>query len=143
LFTGAAVAAYAQAAVYNVRLSNFRIDGLPAQIRANVPLQFNATSTGFPHNIAIEGMGRDLRPATPNLMDGQSGTVNHPALQPGTYVIYCPVGQHRANGMQVTVTAVAGATALPATGGAALPLGLAGAGLASAAAGIALRRRMR
>jgi LPXTG-motif cell wall-anchored protein len=51
------------------------------------------------------------------------------------------VGQHRANGMVMTITAVAGPAALPATGGAALPLGLAGAGLASALAGIVLRRR--
>jgi LPXTG-motif cell wall-anchored protein len=72
-----------------------------------------------------------------------AGTINFPALQPGTYALFCPVGQHRANGMEVriTVAAAAPAAGLPATGGAAVPLGLAGAGLAGAAAGLVLRRR--
>jgi plastocyanin len=141
LFTGAAVAAFAQAATYNAMLSNFRIDGVPAQVRAGAPLAFNARAMGFPHNLAIDGNGVDLRPTTPNLMDGQSGTITFAALQPGTYTLYCPVGQHRANGMSMTIMAVASPSTLPRTGGAALPLGLAGAGLATAIAGIVLRRR--
>jgi hypothetical protein len=81
-------------------------------------------------------------------MDGQMGTVTYPALQPGTYNLYCPVGMHRANGMNVVFTVVAAGN-LPATGrfggasGAALPAGLALAGLASAGAGIYLRLRRR
>jgi plastocyanin len=144
LFTGAAVTAMAQAAqTFNVRLSNFMIAGAPAQVRAGTPLVFNATANGLPHNLAIDGNGVELRPSTPNIMDGQSGTVTFPALQPGTYTLYCPVGMHRANGMQTTLTVVA-ASNLPATGGLAgtvLPAGLALAGFASAGAGVFLRRR--
>ena len=72
---------------------------------------------GLPHNLAIEGSGVMLPAPGPNLMDGQSGAINFAALQPGTYTLYCPVGMHRANGMQTTLTVVAGP--LPATGGAA------------------------
>jgi plastocyanin len=144
LFTGAAVAAMAQAAqTFSVRLSNFTIAGAPAQVRAGTPITFNASSTGLPHNLAIDGSGVDLRPSTPNLMDGQSGAITFPALQPGTYSLYCPVGMHRANGMQTTLTVVAAGN-LPATGGfagTALPAGLALAGLATAGAGVLLRRR--
>jgi plastocyanin len=144
LFTGAAVTAFGQAAqTFNVRLSNFTIAGAPSQIRAGTPITFNASAMGFPHNLAIDGNGVELRPSTPNIMDGQSGTVTFPALQPGTYALYCPVGMHRANGMNVAFTVVA-AGALPATGGfggAAVPAGLALAGLVSAAAGVYLRRR--
>jgi LPXTG-motif cell wall-anchored protein len=43
--------------------------------------------------------------------------------------------------MSMTIMAVASPSTLPRTGGAALPLGLAGAGLATAIAGIVLRRR--
>jgi hypothetical protein len=64
---------------------------------------------------------------------------------PGTYALFCPVGQHRQNGMEVPLTVVAGAPTLAAAGSAAgapaLPLGLAGAGLAAGATGVALRRR--
>jgi LPXTG-motif cell wall-anchored protein len=140
LLTGAAVAAYAQAQQFSVQLSNFVIAGAPAQVRAGQPLVFNVTSQGFPHNLAIDGNGVDLRPSTPNLQN-TSGTINFPALQPGTYNLFCPVGMHRQNGMEVRFTVVAGASALPATGGAAVPAGLALAGLASGAAGILLRRR--
>jgi plastocyanin len=143
LFTGAAVTAFAQAQSFNVRLSNFTIAGAPAQVRAGAPITFNATSSGLPHNLAIEGSGVMHPPSGPNLMDGQSGARTFPALQAGTYTLYCPVGMHRANGMQTTLTVVAAST-LPATGGAAgaaVPVGLALAGLGSAAAGLFLRRR--
>jgi len=144
LFTGAAAAAMAQAAqAFNVQLSNFMIAGAPAQVRAGAPITFNATANGLPHNLAIDGNGVDLRPSTPNLTDGQSGAITFAALQPGTYTLYCPVGMHRANGMQTTLTVVA-ASNLPATGGlagSALPAGLALAGFASAGAGVLLRRR--
>lgn len=146
LLGGAAVTALAQAAqAFNVHLMNFVIQGAPAQVRAGVPLVFNVTAEGFPHNLAIDGNGVDLRPSIPNIQNG-TGTITFPALQPGTYHLYCPVGQHRANGMDVTFTVVAGATAagptrLPATGGAALPAGLGALGLVSGAAGVWLRRR--
>jgi plastocyanin len=147
LFTGAAVTAFAQAAqVFSVRLSNFTIAGAPAQVRAGAPITFNASAMGLPHNLAIEGSAGTIPAPGPNLMDGQSGTITFAALQPGTYTLYCPVGMHRANGMQTTFTVVAAST-LPATGGAAgaavpvVPLGLALAGLGSAGAGLFLRRR--
>ena len=109
LFTGAAVTAFAQAAqAFNVQLRNFTIAGAPAQVRAGAPITFNATAMGLPHNLAIEGSGVDLHPGPgPNLTDGQSGTITFAALQPGTYTLYCPVGMHRANGMQTTLTVVA------------------------------------
>ena len=136
LLTGAVVAAYAQAAqTFSVHEVNFAIEGAPSTVRAGAPLTYNVTSEGFPHNLAIDGNGVELRPSTPNIQNG-TGTVSFPALQPGTYNLYCPVGQHRQNGMEVRLTVVAGAAGLPA-----LPLGLACAGLLSGAAGILWRRR--
>ncbi|MBI3972674.1 MAG: cupredoxin domain-containing protein [Chloroflexi bacterium] len=160
LLTGAAVTAFAQAAqTFSVRLVPFEILGAPPTVRAGASLVFNATTEGN-HNLAIDGNGVDLQPSTPNLRD-TSGTISFRALQPGTYNLYCPVGNHRERGMQVRFTVVAGAVTgpggtavgLPRTGGAAgvtgaasaagaaLPIGLAIAGLASGAAGIILRRR--
>ena len=146
LVTGAAATAYAQAAqTFNVTEISFAIQGAPATVRAGTPLSFNVNNPSpNPHNLAIDGNGVNLTPSVPNIAAGQSGTVTFSALQPGTYHLYCPVGMHRANGMDVTFTVVAGATALPATGGASLPmlpLGLGTAGLVSGAAGLWLRRR--
>ena len=112
-------------------------------MRAGAPLTFNASAMGLPHNLAIEGSGVMIPAPGPNLTDGQSGTINFAALQPGTYTLYCPVGMHRANGMQTTLTVVAASDA-PGhrwRDGAAVPAGLALAGLGSAAAGLFLRRR--
>ena len=158
LLAGAAISGYAQATqTFNVTMDGtptpFVLGGAPTTVRAGVPIVINLRNLGpagdtagrNTHNAAIDGNGVDLRPSTPNLTGGQSGTITFPALQPGTYNLFCPVGQHRNNGLQATFTVVAGAAALPATGGAAglpiVPVSLAGAGLLSAAAGIWLRRR--
>jgi hypothetical protein len=151
LLTGAAGVVLAQAQTFNVGLNGtirpFAIEGAPTQVRAGTPIVFNSRNVGpagdtsgpNTHNLAIDGNGVDLRPSTPNLTGGQTGMISFPALQPGTYKLYCPVGQHRANGMEVTFTVLA--AGLPATGGYALPAGLAAAGLAAGAAGAILRRR--
>jgi plastocyanin len=63
-----------------------------------------------PHNVHIEGNGvsMDVKPDGP-VAAGQTftGTVN---LQPGRYDVWCPVGNHRDQGMVGTLT-VAGAGA--------------------------------
>ena len=141
MLAGATVTAFGQ--TFNgVRLTNFAIAGAPTSVRAGSSLVFNASSEGFPHNLAIDGNGVDIRPTDPNLAAGASGTITLTApSQPGSYMLYCPVGPHRAQGMVVPLTVVAGAATLPVTGGFAVPAGLAAAGLAAGAAGIVLRRR--
>ena len=156
LLTGAAATAFAQAQVFNVTLDAntmpFTIGGAPTSVRAGAPITFAARNTGpagdttirHQHNLAIEGPGGQvMQPSTPILNGGQSGNISFPALQPGSYVLFCPVATHRNIGMSVNFTVVAGASALPATGipAQAIPAGLAVAGLAAGAAGIALRRR--
>jgi plastocyanin len=54
----------------------------------------NASST--PHAVEIEGNGVE---AKSNVVTGGSATVTAD-LKPGTYEFYCPVGQHRQNGME-------------------------------------------
>ncbi|HEV2121966.1 MAG TPA: plastocyanin/azurin family copper-binding protein [Chloroflexota bacterium] len=158
LLVGAAATAFAQAQTYNVRLTNFAIEGAPATVTAGATLRFNAVSFGFPHNLAIDGNGVDIRLNEPNLTDGQTGvfTMTAPA-QAGTYNLYCTVGRHRDQGMVVPITVVAGVVALPRTGDAAtviasseaaaaasnapLPAGLGIVGAAVGASGMMLRRR--
>jgi LPXTG-motif cell wall-anchored protein len=154
LLTGAVGMAFAQAQTFNVTIDGtprpFVWMGLPTTVRAGAPITINArnvgpagdTSAPHTHNIAIEAPGGVTIPSpVPNFTGGQSATLNFAALTPGTYTFYCPVGQHRANGLSTTFTVVAGAAALPATGGFAVPGALAAAGAAAGAAGFVLRRR--
>jgi plastocyanin len=61
----------------------------------------NGGGNAMPHAIAIEGQGV-----------AQSGSVAQPGatssisvkLKPGTYTFYCPVGDHRAEGMEGKLT---------------------------------------
>jgi uncharacterized cupredoxin-like copper-binding protein len=89
--------------VVDVALSNFAID-MPATLPAG-PTRFAIANNGqAPHNFVIEGNGQSKRLAN-NLQPGQSGFLNID-LAPGTYTIFCPVGEgaHRAQGMELTLT---------------------------------------
>jgi uncharacterized cupredoxin-like copper-binding protein len=61
----------------------------------------NPSGNGLPHAIALEGAGVDRHGATAQPGASSSLTVT---LKPGTYVFYCPVGGHRAAGMQGRLT---------------------------------------
>ncbi|MGI9148323.1 MAG: cupredoxin domain-containing protein [Chloroflexota bacterium] len=115
---------------------------------------FAMQNTGrFPHNVHIEGNGIsvDVKPDGP--VDGGQSFSGSVSLVPGTYDVWCPVGNHREQGMVGTLT-VAGAaaggaaqvpSALPRTGDAAAsPLaaeaGIAG-GLFLVVGGWIMRRR--
>ena len=64
-----------------------------------VTIEFeNPSST--PHAVAIEGNGVDESSDT---VTGASASVSA-ELEAGEYTFYCPVGSHRANGMEGTLT---------------------------------------
>jgi hypothetical protein len=90
-------------AVVGVALSEFSIT-MPTELAAG-PTQFNVSNVGqAQHNFVIEGNGVAEQLAE-NLGPRQSGSITLD-LAPGTYTVYCPVGQgaHRANGMELTLT---------------------------------------
>jgi hypothetical protein len=98
-----AAAQAAEPQVVDVALSNFVID-MPDTLPAG-PTRFAITNNGqAPHNFVIEGNGQSRKLAN-NLQPGQSGFLNID-LAPGTYTIFCPVGEgaHRAQGMELTLT---------------------------------------
>jgi plastocyanin len=61
----------------------------------------NPDGNQMPHNVALEGDGVDE--AGEVVEPGGESTVTA-TLEPGTYTFYCAVGQHRANGMEGTLT---------------------------------------
>jgi plastocyanin len=148
-----AVAVYAQAAT-TVQMRDFAFS--PANMTAAAGAsRWTLQNVGErPHNVHIEGNGisMDVKSDGTPVMAGQTftGTVN---LAPGRYEVWCPVGNHRDQGMVGTLVvagaAAAGAAqvpgALPRTGDADtfLPLGAAAslAGLGLIGGGVALRRK--
>jgi plastocyanin len=54
------------------------------------------------HDLVIERDGEDVA-ATEILSSGGSETLTA-TLEPGEYVFYCSVGNHRSMGMEITVT---------------------------------------
>jgi plastocyanin len=61
----------------------------------------NPSGNGLPHAIEIEGNGIEEETDTIDPGARASVTVD---LRPGRYVFYCPVGDHRAQGMEGTLT---------------------------------------
>ncbi|WP_448627572.1 cupredoxin domain-containing protein [Geodermatophilus sp. URMC 64] len=63
----------------------------------------NVTNTGqATHNLVVEQDGSEVAKSD-TLQPGSAGTVEV-TLEPGTYVFYCGIGNHRAMGMEVEVT---------------------------------------
>lgn len=61
----------------------------------------NPDGNEMPHTVAIEGSGvEESGEAVPG---GQTSTVSA-ELEAGEYTFYCPVGEHRENGMEGTLT---------------------------------------
>ena len=105
--TAAPAAVRAELSEWTIRLSD-------ASVQAG-PVAFTATNTGsIPHALEVEGAG--LEKQTPLIQPGQSATLTLD-LAPGTYEIYCPVGQdsHKKLGMETHLkVTVAGAAPAPA-----------------------------
>lgn len=86
-----------------------RLHGRTIEMPTTLPpgeTTFTITNTGeHEHNFEIEGNGVE-RELESNLAPGETGELTV-ELEPGTYTVYCPVGDHREEGM-VTTLRVAG-----------------------------------
>jgi len=96
-------AAASEPQLVDVSLTEFAID-MPTTVPAG-KVRFNVTNNGtVPHSFVLEGEGISKRLAN-NVPPGSSAKLNAD-LKPGTYTVYCPVGEgaHRGKGMEVTLT---------------------------------------
>jgi uncharacterized cupredoxin-like copper-binding protein len=88
-----------------VSLTEFAID-MPTELPAG-PTMFEITNDGtIEHNFEVEGQGIEEE-LPENLAPGASGTLTVD-LAPGTYEVYCPVGNHENQGMLLELTVTAG-----------------------------------
>lgn len=64
---------------------------------------FDVTNDGeLPHNLAIEGQGMEAA-LDEDLQPGETAMLSV-ELEAGEYEVYCPVGDHAEQGMQMTLT---------------------------------------
>lgn len=97
----ASPAAAGDGATVDVSLVDFAIE-METELTAGT-VTFNITNNGqAPHSFEIEGNGIEEE-LEENLEPGESATLEV-ELQPGTYEVYCPVGQHADRGMKLEVT---------------------------------------
>ncbi|MCA1648063.1 MAG: cupredoxin domain-containing protein [Chloroflexi bacterium] len=150
--SGGAAAAYAQSTT-TVALQEFSFTPDRMVVSAGRDT-FTLQNTGrFPHNMHIEGNGVAMDVKADGPVPGGETFTGAVTLAPGSYEVWCPVSNHREQGMVATlIVGASGAgaaaqvpTALPRTGDAdpALPLAQAsiGGGLLLLGAGLFVRRR--
>jgi uncharacterized cupredoxin-like copper-binding protein len=82
-----------------VGLTDFRID--PASLNVDQPgtVRFSVTNDGKTvHALEVEGPDGEVE--TENIQPGKSATLVAELGEEGSYVMYCPVGNHREQGME-------------------------------------------
>lgn len=99
-----------------IALSDFALDPATVRVDAAGTYTFRAVNDGETgHALEVEGGG--VEEETDELGPGESGELTV-ELEPGTYELYCPIGGHRAAGMEgELVVGAAGASGGGATTG--------------------------
>jgi plastocyanin len=81
-----------------VSLQDFSIDPSTISPREGGTVTFSVVNKGpSPHALEIDGNGVEEETETLSTGDHADLTVD---LKPGTYEIYCPIGDHRSRGME-------------------------------------------
>ena len=89
-------------ATVELTATEFAFDPSDPQVDQAGPVEFTMVNEGqAPHAVEIEGQGIEEESET--VQGGQTATLTVD-LEPGEYVMYCPVGDHREQGMEGTVT---------------------------------------
>jgi plastocyanin len=86
----------------DMSLTDFALNPANPTVQAG-SVTFNVTNDGqAPHALEVEGPGGEVE--TETLSGGGSEKLTVDLNEPGSYVIYCPVGNHRQMGMEGQVT---------------------------------------
>jgi plastocyanin len=86
----------------DMSLTDFALNPADPTVKAGT-VTFNVTNDGqAPHALEVEGPGGEVE--TETLSGGGSAKLTADLNKPGTYEMYCPVGNHREMGMEGQVT---------------------------------------
>jgi uncharacterized cupredoxin-like copper-binding protein len=100
--------ASAQTIIAEVGLTEYAIQ-MPVSLAAG-PQVFRVTNNGASvHNLEVEGLGI-AEAFESNLSPGENQTMRLD-LEPGTYQVYCPVSNHREQGMEIQLNVFTPGTA--------------------------------
>ena len=98
-----------------VSASEFKFDPADPEVKKAGKVKVTMTNDGqAPHAIEIEGPSGEFKTDTVN--GGETASVTADLSKPGTYTMYCPVGNHRQMGMEGKIK-VGGGKASNSTGG--------------------------
>jgi uncharacterized cupredoxin-like copper-binding protein len=102
-------------ATVNVSETEFKIDPANLKVAKAGKVKFQATNDGqIVHALEVEGPGDEAE--TEQIQPGQSATVSADLSKAGTYEMYCPVGNHRQQGMEGKVTVPGGGSGTSTSG---------------------------
>jgi uncharacterized cupredoxin-like copper-binding protein len=94
----------AAAETIDVSLTDFEITPANPRVERGGQVEFRVRNDGETvHDLEVEGPGGETKLAS-ELDPGQSGTLKVDLSEPGRYEWYCPVGNHREQGMEGEVT---------------------------------------
>jgi plastocyanin len=112
---GAAKTTGSTAATLSVTETEFAIDPASARVKAPGTVRLSVVNRGkAPHALAVDTPEGVVQTRT--LAAGASGELKVD-LDDGTYTWYCPIGDHRARGMEGKVVVGSGDSATGASGG--------------------------
>ena len=144
-FTIGSTVAYADQSL-KISMSDFKFDKSVYTVTAGEKVVFTLANVGErPHDILIQGNGVNFEPlpGPANVAPKAEGKGEFTFTAAGDYEMWCPVGNHKAQGMVATFKVLPLGQALPRSGEPADYTGNigAGVGLALVAAGLFFRRR--
>ena len=83
--------------------TEYAIDPADPTVKAGT-VTFEVTNDGeITHNLEVEGPSGEQE-LEPDLAPGDSGTLEVDLSEPGSYEWYCPIGDHRDQGMEGEIT---------------------------------------
>jgi plastocyanin len=87
--------------------TEFAFDPANPKVQKAGKVRFRVTNDGQTvHALEVEGKGVEAE--TEEIQPGQSDTLTADLSKPGTYELYCPIGNHKAQGMEGKVTVAGG-----------------------------------
>jgi uncharacterized cupredoxin-like copper-binding protein len=91
-------------ATVEMSLVDFELDPSDPEVDQSGVVEFSLSNDGeAPHNLEVETPDGEFE-LEQDLQPGQTGTLRAQVPEPGEYVMYCPVGDHRERGMEGTLT---------------------------------------